>query len=219
MNNHDNNKIFFEYYVKNILQHFNLINEVTKDESPDWISFDKTIGLEITKADETEDFSGYVEKYGHNHGKISKFNKNYVKRGGRVFKKTDPIVKILNLQSSPYHEDYIHIIPGYNNNFDFTNRMIKNKLDKLNDKYKEFPKYYLGIISTIHIFDHDLNIELDELNRIQSTYIKIFSRIYIICFNKLLIFDLDNYSYNAIDLTKELLDCIALKTKEEIGNK
>ena len=154
MNKHDYEKTFSEYYIKNILKYFNLINELRKDESPDWISNDGTLGLEVTKADETEAFSGFVEKFGNNYDDISKFNKKYTELKGRVFKKTDPIVKALNLHGSPYHEDYIHINPGYDNNFDYANKIIKKKLYKLNDKYKNLSKYYLGVISTILIYDH-----------------------------------------------------------------
>ncbi len=218
MDKHDYEKTFSEYYVKNILKYFNLINELKKDESPDWISKDGTFGLEVTKADETEAFSGFVEKYGNNHDDISKFNKKYTELKGRVFKKTDPVVKALNLQGSPYHEDYIHIIPGYDNNFNYANKIINNKLDKLNKKYKNLSKYYLGVISTIIVYDYDISAELNELNKIQSTYTKKYSIIYVICFNKLLIFNMENNSSQAIDLTDEILRKIAIETEEEIDN-
>ena len=67
---------------------------------------------------------------------------NFKKCGGKVLKKADPIVKILNLHDTfHYHEDYIYIIPRYSKNFKFVNKKIEDKLKRLNSIYDEDIKH------------------------------------------------------------------------------
>ena len=150
--NHNSDKEHFEYLIKNMLQHYNLIDsDLHKSEKPDFRN--DNLGLEVTRADQTLGFEGFISKYNKdNIGNIKKFNKNFEKLGGRVLRKTDPVVKILDLHDTfHYHEDYIYIIPGYSETFDFVNKKIEDKLIRLNSIYDEDIKhYYLGIFTTIY---------------------------------------------------------------------
>ena len=200
---HNSDKEHFEFLIKNILQHYNLIdNNLYKNEKPDFRN--DNLGLEVTRADQTLEFEGFISKYNKdNIGNIKKFNKNFEKLGGMVLKKNNPIVKILNLHDAfHYHEDYIYIIPGYSEIFDFVNKKIKDKLIRLNSIYDEDIKhYYLGIFI-----------------KLQSNRDKKFEKIIIIFIDKLCEFDLLNNTYNIIENTNEQLNNISIKTHEELSN-
>ena len=161
------------------------------------------------------------EKYNKdNISNIKKFNKNFEKLGGRVLRKTDPIVKILDLHDTfHYHEDYIYIIPGYSETFDFVNKKIEDKLIRLNSIYDEDIKnYYLGIFTTIYTCEDNIKEELNEIIKLQSNYDKKFEKIIIIFIDKLCEFDLLNNTYNIIENTNEQLNNISIKTYEELSN-
>lgn len=217
---HNSDKEHFEFLIKNILQHYNLIdNNLYKNEKPDFRN--DNLGLEVTRADQTLEFEGFISKYNKdNIGNIKKFNKNFEKLGGMVLKKTNPIVKILNLHDAfHYHEDYIYIIPGYSEIFDFVNKKIKDKLIRLNSIYDEDIKhYYLGIFTTIYTREDNIKEELNEIIKLQSNRDKKFEKIIIIFIDKLCEFDLLNNTYNIIENTNEQLNNISIKTHEELSN-
>ena len=145
--NHNSDKEHFEYLIKNMLQHYNIIDsDLHKSEKPDFRN--DNLGLEVTRADQTLGFEGFISKYNKdNIGNIKKFNKNFEKLGGRVLRKNDPVVKILDLHDTfHYHEDYIYIIPGYSETFDFINKKIEDKLIRLNSIYDEDIKHYYLVI-------------------------------------------------------------------------
>ena len=217
---HNSNKEHFEYLVKNMLQHYNLIDsDLHKSEKPDFRN--DNLGLEVTRADQTLGFEGFISKYNKdNIGNIKKFNKNFEKLGGRVLRKTDPVVKILDLHDTfHYHEDYIYIIPGYSETFDFVNKKIEDKLIRLNSIYDEDIKhYYLGIFTTIYTREDNIKEELNEIIKLQSNCDKKFEKIIIIFIDKLCEFDLLNNTYNIIENTNEQLNNISIKTHEELSN-
>ncbi len=218
--NHNSDKEHFEYLIKNMLQHYNLIDsDLHKSEKPDFRN--DNLGLEVTRADQTLGFEGFISKYNKdNISNIKKFNKNFEKLGGRVLRKTDPIVKILDLHDTfHYHEDYIYIIPGYSETFDFVNKKIEDKLIRLNSIYDEDIKnYYLGIFTTIYTCEDNIKEELNEIIKLQSNYDKKFEKIIIIFIDKLCEFDLLNNTYNIIENTNEQLNNISIKTYEELSN-
>lgn len=218
--NHNSDKEHFEYLIKNMLQHYNLIDsDLHKSEKPDFRN--DNLGLEVTRADQTLGFEGFISKYNKdNISNIKKFNKNFEKLGGRVLRKTDPIVKILDLHDTfHYHEDYIYIIPGYSETFDFVKKKIEDKLIRLNSIYDEDIKnYYLGIFTTIYTCDDNIKEELNEIIKLQSNYDKKFEKIIIIFIDKLCEFDLLNNTYNIIENTNEQLNNISIKTYEELSN-
>ena len=218
--NHNSDKIFFEYLIKNMLQHYNIIDsDLHKNEKPDFRN--DNLGLEVTRADQTLGFEGFISTYNKdNIGNIKKFNKNFEKLGGRVLRKTDPVVKILNLHDTfHYHEDYIYIIPGYSETFDFVNKKIEDKLIRLNSVYDEDIKhYYLGIFTTIYTREDNIKEELNEIIKLQSNRDKKFEKIIIIFIDKLCEFDLLNNTYNIIENTNEQLNNISIKTHEELSN-
>ena len=217
---HNSNKEHFEYLVKNMLQHYNLIDsDLHKSEKPDFRN--DNLGLEVTRADQTLGFEGFISKYNKdNIGNIKKFNKNFEKLGGRVLRKTDPVVKILDLHDTfHYHEDYIYIIPGYSETFDFVNKKIEDKLIRLNSIYDEDIKhYYLGIFTTIYTSEDNIKEELNEIIKLQSNCDKKFEKIIIIFIDKLCEFDLLNNTYNIIENTNEQLNNISIKTHEELSD-
>lgn len=217
---HNSNKEHFEYLVKNMLQHYNLIDsDLHKSEKPDFRN--DNLGLEVTRADQTLGFEGFISKYNKdNIGNIKKFNKNFEKLGGRVLRKTDPVVKILDLHDTfHYHEDYIYIIPGYFETFDFVNKKIEDKLIRLNSIYNEDIKhYYLGIFTTIYTREDNIKEELNEIIKLQSNCDKKFEKIIIIFIDKLCEFDLLNNTYNIIENTNEQLNNISIKTHEELSD-
>ncbi len=218
--NHNSDKEHFEYLIKNMLQHYNLIDSgLHKSEKPDFRN--DNLGLEVTRADQTLEFEGFISKYNKdNIGKIKKFNNNFEKLGGRVLRKTDPVVKILDLHDTfHYREDYVYIIPGYSETFDFVNKKIKDKLIRLNSIYDEDIKcYYLGIFTTIYAREDNIKEELNEIIKLQSYYDKKFEKIIIIFIDKLCEFDLLNNTYRIIENTNEQLNNISIKTHEELSN-
>lgn len=218
--NHNSDKEHFEYLIKNMLQHYNLIDsDLHKSEKPDFRN--DNLGLEVTRADQTLGFECFISKYNKdNIGNIKKFNKNFEKLGGRVLRKTDPVVKILDLHDTfHYHEDYIYIIPGYSETFDFVNKKIEDKLIRLNSIYDEDIKhYYLGIFTTIYTREDNIKEELNEIIKLQSNRDKKFEKIIIIFIDKLCEFDLLNNTYNIIENTNEQLNNISIKTHEELSN-
>lgn len=218
--NHNSDKEHFEYLIKNMLQHYNLIDsDLHKSEKPDFRN--DNLGLEVTRADQTLGFEGFISRYNKdNIGNIKKFNKNFEKLGGRVLRKTDPVVKILDLHDTfHYHEDYIYIIPGYSETFDFVNKKIEDKLIRLNSIYDEDIKhYYLGIFTIIYTSEDNIKEELNEIIKLQSNRDKKFEKIIIIFIDKLCEFNLLNNTYNIIENTNEQLNNISLKTHEELSN-
>ena len=218
--NHNSDKEHFEYLIKNMLQHYNLIDsDLHKSEKPDFRN--DNLGLEVTRADQTLGFEGFISKYNKdNIGNIKKFNKNFEKLGGRVLRKTDPVVKILDLHDTfHYHEDYIYIIPGYSETFDFVNKKIEDKLIRLNSIYDEDIKhYYLGIFTIIYTREDNIKEELNEIIKLQSNCDKKFEKIIIIFIDKLCEFDLLNNTYNIIENTNKQLNNISIKTHEKLSN-
>ena len=218
--NHNSDKDFFEYLIKNILLHYNIIDGYfIKSERPDFINND--IGLEITRADETLKFDGFIKKYPKEKtGNIEKFNKHFEENGGRVFKKTDVIVKLLNLVDTfYYHEDYVYIIPSYKNDFTFINEKISNKIDKLNSIYDvNIKTYYLGVFTTVYATEEMIQEELVVLNEMNKNKSKQFDKIIIIFLDKICIFDLTYNKYKIIDEVNEEINKLSRKTKNELDN-
>ena len=218
---HDSDKNFFEWLIKNILQRYNLIdNNLEKSECPDFKN--DNLGLEITRADQSLEFSGFISKYSKdNNINIKKFNKNFEKLGGKVLRNSNPIVKILNLSVSSYlHKDYIYIIPPYSENFDFVNERINDKLKKLNSTYdKNIKHYYLGIFTPIYALEDKIKEEFNKIIELQSNHDRKFEKIIIIFVDKICEFDLLDNTYNIIENTEEELNNISTKTYEELNNK
>ena len=191
-----------------------------KSECPDFKN--DNLGLEITRADQSLEFSGFISKYSKdNNINIKKFNKNFEKLGGKVFKRNDPIVKILNLSASSHiHKDYIYIIPCYSENFDFVNERINDKLKKLNSTYdKNIKHYYLGIFTPIYALEDNIKEEFNKIIELQSNHDRKFEKIIIIFVDKICEFDLLDNTYNIIENTEEELNNISTKTYEELNNK
>ena len=218
--NHNADKDFFEYLIKNILLYYNIIDgDFIKSECPDFINND--IGLEITRADETLKFDGFIKKYPKvKTGNIEKFNKHFEENGGRVFKKTDVIVKLLNLVDTfYYHEDYVYIIPSYKNDFTFINEKISNKIDKLNSIYDvNIKTYYLGVFTTVYATEEMIQEELAILNEMNKNKSKQFDKIIIIFLDKICIFNLTCNKYKIIDDVNEEINKLSRKTKNELDN-
>ncbi|MBR6949602.1 MAG: hypothetical protein IKH54_05385 [Bacilli bacterium] len=214
----NSDKEYFEYLIKNMLQQYNLVDkDLTKNEKPDFRNL--SVGLEITRADQTLAFDGFISKYGNEKiENIKKFNKNFEKLGGKVLNKSDPIVKILNLHDTfHYHEDYLYIIPCYPESFDFVNQRIKEKLIRLNSIYdNNIEHYYLGIFTTIFVFENSIKDELYEIIKLQSQYSKKFEKIIIIFIDKICEYNLLKNTYQIIEDTQKDLNNISIMTYEEL---
>ena len=218
--NHNSDKDFFEYLIKNILLHYNIIDgDFIKSECPDFINND--IGLEISRADETLKFDGFIKKYPKvKTGNIENFNKHFEENGDKVFKKTDVLVKLLNLVDTfYYHEDYVYVIPSYKNDFTFINEKISNKIDKLNSIYDvNIKTYYLGVFTTVYATEEMIQEELAILNEMNKNKSKQFDKIIIIFLDKICIFNLTCNKYKIIDDVNEEINKLSRKTKNELDN-
>lgn len=217
---HNADKKYYEYLIKNILQQYNLVDSnLMKNEKPDFRNL--SIGLEVTRADQTLAFDGFISKYSkENIGNIKKFNKNFEKLGGRVLNKSDPIVKILDLHDTfHYHEDYLYIIPGYPETFDFVNKKIKDKLIRLNSIYDDdIEHYYLGIFTTIFVLEDSIKEELYKIIELQSQYNKKFEKIIVLFIDKICEYNLLNNTYKIIENIKDELYNLSIKTHNELKN-
>lgn len=217
---YNKDKDYFEYLIKNILQKLKLIDDdFIKSEEPDFIN--DNIGLEITRADETLAFNGFINKYDKNNIKdILKFNEKFKECGGRVININDPIVKILKLKDTcHYNDNYIYIIPCYSNNFDFINKHIKRKLYKLNKNYNNKLKvYYLGIYTPIYANEIMIEDEFKIIKSISKQYNKKFEKIFIIFLDKICVFNLKENFFDIIQKTNELLNDLSVVTNEQLKN-
>ncbi len=215
---HNSDKSFFEYLIKNILQYYNLVEDnLKKSEKPDFKN--DTIGLEVTRADPTLAFDGFISKYNKEKiGNIKKFNKNFEKLGGKVLKKSDPIVKLLDLHDTfHYHDDYLYIIPSYPETFDFVNQIIDEKLIRLNTIYDHnIEHYYLGLFTPIYVFENKIIEELYRIEEIQSNYIKKFEKIIIIFIDKICEFNLLSNTYIITENSKNILNNISFETYKNL---
>lgn len=214
---HDSDKLFFEYLVKNILQYFNIIDkDLRKHEKPDFIN--DNIGLEITRADESIKFQGFILKYQKKGiSNIRKFNRNFERYGGKVLNNTNPIVKLLGLKDYyNFSKDYTYINPVYHDNFDVVNKSIECKLYKLNSGYDIIKHVYLGIFTTIYVCEDSIKDELVKILEIQAKYDKNFEKIIIVFLDKIIEFDFVKNTYKIINNIKKKLNDISLKTTEEI---
>lgn len=219
MKTHKSDKIFFEFLIKNMLEYYGLIQDnLYKSEHPDFRN--EKMGLEITRSDQTLEFTGFISKYNKDNIKnIKKFNSAFEKCGGRVLKKDSPIVKILDLHDTfHFHDDYIYIIPGYHDNFDFTNERVEDKLIKLNSLYdKTLSFYYLAIFTTIYVDQSSIIEELKKLINIQSKYERKFEKIIIVFIDKICEYDFLKKDYNIIYDTNDTLNKISTNTSTEIN--
>mgnify|MGYP007128337205 CR=1 FL=1 len=86
--NHNSDKEHFEYLIKNMLQHYNLIDsDLHKSEKPDFRN--DNLGLEVTRADQTLGFEGFISKYNKDNIKeelneIIKLQSNYDKKFEKI---------------------------------------------------------------------------------------------------------------------------------------
>ena len=209
---HDADRIFFEYLVKDMLQNYKLVDDdFRKDEKPDFQN-DNT-GLEVTRADETLAFGGATLEFDKDRIKnIEKFNKKFRKLGGRVFRKTDPLVRVLGLRDTfGYHKDYVYIAPSYQNGFSFINKKIKDKIEKLNSEYVDLEHYYLGIFSPAYIAEDKIKQELGEIVDMQSGRNKKFEKVMIVFVDKICTFDMINNVYSILKDTNKKLNEISTR--------
>ena len=71
---HDDDKTFIEEFAKEVLEEKQLLKDLVKSESPDYIVKDKRIGVEVTKVFANNKLDGYTKKYGHDIKNINKYN-------------------------------------------------------------------------------------------------------------------------------------------------
>jgi len=200
---HDDDKTFIEEFAKEVLEEKQLLKDLVKSESPDYIVKDKRIGVEVTKVFANSKLDGYTKKYGHNIKNINKYNIGYEKLGGKVLRKNSVLAKILKLKNSPYHKDYIHIQTGYNDNdFNDINKAIIKKLERLNNKYRtrnDIDNFQLAIVTPMHFTQDNITKEVQEIENIQKNYEYKYEYIYIIIINKqVIVFNTEDNSYKTV---------------------
>lgn len=194
---HDDDKIFNEKFAKEVLEKKGILSNIIKSESPDLIIKDKKIGIEVTKVFQNDGFDGYIKKYSQNIKNIERFNKGYKKNGGRVFHKNSAIVKILNLSTGPYSNEYSYIIPSYqNNNFQHINNAILKKLDRLENVYskrKDIETFHLAILTPMYFTISNVIKEIKEIEKLQTERKYKYDFIYIILISgNIIIFNTKN---------------------------
>lgn len=214
---HNLEKEYYEQLALNLLESILRIDVSNFDdyEEPDWQNDKDSIGIEITRDDESLKFYKELENVDKvNTVEVEKFNKRYRKNGGTVMTKGE--AKSIGIEGgSEFNENYVYIIPSYNNNFDDINNKIKNKIKKLNNNYKLFKQNNLFIFSHIRTKKELFKEELDKIIEIQSENNK-FDFIYICLTDCIVTFDLNNKIYNVKEFDKSKFNDIALKAREEV---
>lgn len=195
---HDLEKKYYEQLALKILEfvvYIDVANLKNKEE-PDWHNDKDSVGIEITIADESLRFYRELEKVDKvDTNKVKKFNKRYIRNGGRVITKQEAYC--IGIECSfKFNNNYVYIIPAYDNNFENINKAIKNKTEKLNKNYKLFNQNNLFVFSHIRTRKELFQEELNEIIEIESKFEKKFNFIYICLTDCIAIFDLENKVYD-----------------------
>ncbi|MCI8486992.1 MAG: hypothetical protein HFJ20_08115 [Clostridia bacterium] len=213
---HDLEKKYYEKLALKLLK-YTLDIDITnfKDkEEPDWHNDKDSVGIEVTIVDESLRFYRELEKVDKvDANKVKKFNKRYIKNGGRIITKKE--ADCMGLECSfKFNDNYVYIIPAYDNNFENINKAIKNKTEKLNNNYKLFKQNGLFIFSHIRTRKELFKEELNEIIKIQSKSEKKFDFIYICLTDCIVIFDLKNNVCNVKEFDKNKFNNIAFEISE-----
>ena len=215
-NNHDDNKMFIETLIKNVLEKFNLCNEsFIKSEEPDWITNDMSVGLEVVEANETYEFDAFIQKYGNQYN--DKFDEKYKALGGRIFNKDDVVVKILNLKGLPIgNKNKVYIIPVYNNDFSCINRKVMEKLLKL-EHYQKLDNYQLAIFTPILLKYNDLDEELELLIKISKNFKRKYLKIFVVSLCGIVNFDILNKKRISIEVDNSIINELSIETYNQLN--
>lgn len=218
--NHNLEKKYYEELAFNLLKAI-LDVDITNFNNydrPDLQNVKDSIGIEVTRADESLGFYEQLERIDKvDADKTKQFNKKFIKNGGRVISKKE--ADCIGIECSfKLNENYVYIIPCNNNNFEKINEVIENKIKKINnnDNYKLFKQNDLFVFSHIRTRKELFQGELNKITEIQSKFEKKFDFIYICLTNCIVIFNLKNNSYNIKKFDKNKYNNIAFEISEKI---
>lgn len=222
--NHDGEKKYFEKFALNLLKEYKNINiSGFKDaEEPDWQDKENSIGIEVTRDSVGTKFWADLEKVKDKkipNKKIKNFNKKFKANGGRILDKKTAAIIGMKKCSFGYNDNYVYIIPSYNNSFERINLIIKEKTEKLNDHYeKTIQDNRLFIFSPMLINKEMADEELVEIKNIQLNNKRKFNIIYVCILHEIYTFDLIKNKWNVIKMDEKQFNNISINSCNEVKN-
>lgn len=217
---HDIKKKYFELLALKILEYYAKINicNFEHDEKPDWQDMKNSIGIEITRNSEGTKFWSNLNKLKDkkiDERKIKKFNKRFTAIGGRII--TKKVADILGIECTfKFNENYVYIIPSYNNDFEKINKIIWKKTKKLNTNYNnKIRENRLFIFTPLQLSSLILKKGIIEIGNIQNKFNRNFKIIYICTLSKLYLFDLERNNYEIINLQRKEIEKISKEVYDE----
>lgn len=221
---HNEEKKYFEKFALNLLKEYKKIDisNFKDKEEPDWQDEKNSIGIEVTRDSIGTKFWADLEKVKDkkiSDKKIKEFNKKFKANGGRILdKKTASIIGIEKC-SFGYNDNYVYIIPSYNNSFDRINIIINEKTEKMNDHYKEtIQDNRLFIFSPMLINKEMADEELIEIKNNQIKFKRNFNIIYVCILHEIYTFDLIKNEWNAIKMDEMQFNKISIDSCNEVKN-
>lgn len=204
---HNYEKDFSEKEAMRILVKYQGLyeNEFIHNDKPDWQCQDNGIGIEVTKADPSIEYSEATRKayIPTNEKEIENYNRQAAKVGVTVLEENKAKV-IFGDHVSGIKNGFIYIAPAYNDDFSDIEKNLKKKLKKLNTNYsKDLKEYRLFIYSPIPVIEEMLDKEFKKLNEIQGDFERKYNIIYVLLPDALIVFDFNNgkYSYQKVEET------------------
>ena len=221
---HDEEKKYFEKFALNLLKEYKNIDisNFKDDEEPDWQDEKNSTGIEVTRDSVGTKFWADLEKVKDkkiSDKKVKEFNKRFKANGGRILdKKTASIIGIEEC-SFGYNNNFVYIIPSYNNSFDRINIIIKEKTEKLNAHYKEtIQDNRLFIFSPMLINKEMADEELIEMKNNQIKFNRNFNIIFVCILQEIYTFDLIKNEWNAIKMDEMEFNKISIDSCNEVKN-
>ena len=199
----------FELFALSLLGRYASIEvkNFESKESPDFQDSVNSIGIEVTKNDEGAKFWKDLEKVKRPvpDSKIKKFNKKFLRNGGRICdKKTAGIIFGNQDDGFDFNKNHYYIIPSYPDDFSEVNKSIECKLKKLNNNYNhEISDNRLFVLSSSMVTRDMVEEELKEMVTIQQEYKRKFSMVYVWLSEDLYIFDLVNLKWEKIKIDND----------------
>lgn len=210
--------LYFEIFARNILEKYTGldITNFRKHESPDWIDNINSIGIEVTRTAKGNQFWSELEnvKKPISDEKIERFNKRFEKNGGRVI--SLDLAKTIGIKDTfGYNNNFVYILPCYNDDFSIVNQRISEKVKKLNKNYTAIKDNRLFIFSSIMFNDEIIKNEIESIQKIQKKYKCRFNIFYICILHELCIIDLNTKSFKRIPMSKEEFDKISFESADK----
>ena len=221
---HDEEKKYFEKFALNLLKEYKNIDisNFKDDEEPDWQDEINSIGIEVTRDSVGTKFWADLEKVKDKKipdKKVKEFNKKFKANGGRVLDKKAASIIGIEKCGFGYNDNFVYIIPSYNNSFDRINIIIKEKAEKLNNHYKEtIQDNRLFIFSPMLINKEMADKELIEIKNNQINLKRKFNIVYVCILHDIYTFDLIKNEWNVIKMDEKEFNKISIDSCNEVKN-